>query len=274
MKRIFIVGTARSGTTLLQSMLGNNNQIFSLPETHFFSKTIPKQRLLRTKHKITQEHQDFIKKFIQSINKEPLYTEYKKNPRNINQWSQYLIHLLDTLSLSENKSIWIEKTPLHLYYTDLISKNCDECLFIHTVREPIANIAALYHVGKKFPGKFRQKSLEKSFKRYKKECSITAREINKKNHTFVYHEELVNNPKKTLKDLCKFTEIEFQNKMLNHDELVEEITAKDEIWKEKNKQKELKTTDKINERLTQEQFFWLKNKVKNLNIPILNYYAR
>ena len=46
MKRIFIVGVARSGTTLLQSMLASHPEIHSFPETHFFVK-LPKIKLLR-----------------------------------------------------------------------------------------------------------------------------------------------------------------------------------------------------------------------------------
>ena len=35
-KRLMIVGCPRSGTTLLQSILSAHNDVFSLPETHFY----------------------------------------------------------------------------------------------------------------------------------------------------------------------------------------------------------------------------------------------
>ena len=38
---IFIVGYPRSGTTLLQSMLYTQKNIYSFPETHFFTKILP-----------------------------------------------------------------------------------------------------------------------------------------------------------------------------------------------------------------------------------------
>ena len=41
-KAVFIVGSARSGTTLLQSMLASHPEVYSFPETHFFRGTIPK----------------------------------------------------------------------------------------------------------------------------------------------------------------------------------------------------------------------------------------
>src|ERR1043166_465784 len=39
-RRIFLVGCARSGTTLLQSLLAAHSSIASFPETHFFAATV------------------------------------------------------------------------------------------------------------------------------------------------------------------------------------------------------------------------------------------
>ena len=46
-KAVFIIGSARSGTTLLQSMLASHPEVYSFPETHFFRGTIPKFSFLR-----------------------------------------------------------------------------------------------------------------------------------------------------------------------------------------------------------------------------------
>lgn len=273
MKRIFIVGLARSGTTLLQSMLGNTNEIFSLPETHFFSKTIPKQDILRVFHKISIEDKMYVESFVGNQNKSNLFTEYQKSPRNTNHWVRYLIDTIDNLSYSEGKEIWIEKTPLHIYYIDLISKNTENTFFIHTVREPIANIAALYDVSKKYPDKFRQPSLEASFKRYIKELSITEKQINKQNNIHIYYEDLIHKPENTLRKLCDFTGVTFKESMLNHTELTARITTNDEKWKINNKKNDLKSVDKTRERLTKEELHWLKRKIAKVNNSILKHYV-
>ena len=46
-KKIFIVGSPRSGTTLLQGMLAAHTDVFSLPETFFFAKVLPRSFLKR-----------------------------------------------------------------------------------------------------------------------------------------------------------------------------------------------------------------------------------
>ena len=42
---VFIVGSPRSGTTLLQCMLSANDAFFSMPETHFFCSILPSLNL-------------------------------------------------------------------------------------------------------------------------------------------------------------------------------------------------------------------------------------
>ena len=71
-ERTFIVGVARSGTTLLQSMVGNHDDIATFPETHFFRKTIDQNWKRQNNFKIKREHQKFIKNFLISINKEEI----------------------------------------------------------------------------------------------------------------------------------------------------------------------------------------------------------
>ena len=45
-KRIFVVGFPRSGTTLVQSILNETNQVCAFPETHFFSRLLSQRFLL------------------------------------------------------------------------------------------------------------------------------------------------------------------------------------------------------------------------------------
>ena len=63
-KRVFIVGVARSGTTLIQSMLANHSAIHTFPESHFFRLTIPKRKLLRLFHRIKDKDKAHVKQFL------------------------------------------------------------------------------------------------------------------------------------------------------------------------------------------------------------------
>lgn len=270
MKRIFIVGIARSGTTLLQSMVGNHPDICTFPETHFFSATLPKQKLLRLVHKISDENQQLVKAFFE-VNKLEGYEPYSGNNRNASQWTKYLLKLLDNIAIADKKEIWLEKTPMHLHFIDLIEKNTDNCFFIHTIREPKANIAALYDVSKKHPDAFKQGSLEKAMNRYISEIAISQNFVSRPNHIPVYYEDLVQNPEEVLRDVFAFLNLGFNEDIMNFQSNVEEIISQDESWKANNRS-ELKLKDKIHDRLTTDEIEYLDNNLSYINSPLLDRY--
>ena len=273
MKRIFIVGLARSGTTLLQSMLGNHQEVFSLPETHFFSKTIPKQPILRYFSTVKSYHKNHVTNYLKEIGYEHLYHEYAMPKYNLNQWTSYLIQIIDSIAAYEKKNIWVEKTPLHLHYIDIIKKNTTNCYFLHLAREPIANIAALLEVGRKYPGQFQQNSLKKAYNRYVNETAITSRKIKSPDNILIHYEDLVSQPTQTLENICDFTNIPFQKSMLNHSEMVRKISSADEKWKNPNHEK-LQLKDKVLQRLTQEEINWLEEKLEASKNPIIKHYVK
>lgn len=270
MKRIFIVGIARSGTTLLQSMIGGHSEIATFPETHFFSGSIPKQKWLRAFHKITPEHQNQIKQFFQEINLQNCFEDYTSGARNMNEWVNYLIGLMDNIANEENQEVWLEKTPMHLHYIDLISKNSNNCYFIHMVREPMSNIAALYDVSKKHPEAFKQASLEKAIKRYKQEIAISQQFVGKENHLHVHYETLVKAPQKMIKEAFEFVGLAPED-VLDFSKNVNDIVAKDESWKANNSN-ELQLKNKVEERLTKDEFNFLKKELSSFQPDLLNRY--
>jgi hypothetical protein len=270
MKRIFIVGIARSGTTLLQSIVGNHPAICTFPETHFFSNTLPKQKLLRIVSKVTDQHQDLVKSFFEE-HQLTGYIPYAGSSRNINAWSKYLIKLLDQLATHEGKDTWLEKTPMHLHFIDLIEKNTENSFFIHTIREPKANIAALYDVSKKHPGAFKQATLDKAINRYIQETSISQTHIEKKNHIAIHYEDIINQPLKVVDAIFSFLGMEYDQNVLNFQDNVSKIVGAEESWKANNSN-ELKLKDKVNERLTPEEVEVIENAIDYTTAPLLSRY--
>lgn len=271
MKRIFLVGVARSGTTLLQSILGSHTEVYSFPESHFFRQSIPKRKILRLFHQIKESNQAYIQDFLSSIDKNQIYTRYEGNLWNMNDWSKYLISLYDNLCLSEGKAIWLEKTPMHLHFIDLIQKNSPQVHFIHIIREPVANIAGLYHASITYPESFAQNTVEKAFERYINEIKISQSYQNKANHSIVYYEELVKNPASTLKVLCQDLGIEYQENMLQFSKTSKQVSFENEKWKAENKEK-LQLKDKVKDRLKESEIYFLKKKLNSQKFPILKYY--
>ena len=273
MQRIFIVGAARSGTTLMQSILGSHSDISTFPETHFFSRTIPYQKILRFTHSIKATQQSEIKSFFIENDLQEYYKAYTGNKRNLGAWVEYLLIMIDTISSCHQKKIWIEKTPLHIRYIDLIEKRCPNCIFIHMVREPIANIAALFEAGKKYPDHFSQSNLKSAISRYKTDTSISNKYRNKPNHYIQYYEQLILEPEAQIHKICGFLGIDYQKAMLNFSQTAKNISQKSEKWKDQNIEK-IAYKNKVNKRLSEKELVLVKKALKQFNYPILNFYEK
>ncbi len=271
-KRIFIVGTARSGTTLLQSMVGNHPEVFTFPESHFFSKTIPWPWYRRPFHRIGAAERAVVHQFLESQDRASLSQPYTGKPRDLHQWARYLIDTLDRLAAVEDYKVWLEKTPMHLYYRDLIDKATDNSFFLQIIRSPISNVAALYDASKKYPDSFKQDTLSKAWRRYRREIQLANRYHRHPHFALVYYERLVAEPEAVVREICAHIQLPFRQQMLQHHRMVDTILDRGEIWKAGNRQA-LQVTDKVAQRLTPEEITWLEQRIRQFKSPVLDYYS-
>lgn len=272
MKRIFIVGTARSGTTLSQSLIANHPAIFSLPETHFFSATIPKPRWLRPFASLPKQKIKQLQAFMQELGYGDFFQPQPADSKNWSAWTRYLIGVLDQLATQAQKEIWLEKTPMHLHYIELIKKHFPDTLFIHTLREPRANIAALYSVSKEHPEAFQQASLAKAITRYREELKLSERYYQQPQHLHLYYEALVQDPEASLKKVLNFLGLDYRPELLDFKAKAAELSLQEESWKANNQQ-DLKLEDKLAQRLSPAELEQVNQAVAKLNSKLLAYYA-
>jgi hypothetical protein len=272
-KRIFIVGIARSGTTLLQSMLASHSQIYSLPETHLFQRTIPHQKFKQLFFSVGLKERSYVKEFLKQVGSEKVYREYSGKNRNIEEWTNYLISLLDSLAEFHKYSIWVEKTPMHLYYANLLIRDNPDNFMIHVIRNPLENIASLYYVSQKYPESFSQQSLYKAVRRYKREIRLSESYLGKKNHIIIHYENLVKKPECQLKHLCQTLNLSWDPAMLSYKDAVNHLVFTNEKWKEQNK-KQLQIRNKVNERLKKEQIAYVTSRLKYFKSPLLKEYEK
>ena len=232
--KIFLVGCARSGTTLLQSLLASHPVVASFPESnffnHLFSHSEPKRRLLGV---ISRRAKPRLAEFLA----ESGYPDHKPSPFVLfpGQLTTHFSSTLDQLTLHQGKKIWIEKTPTHLYHLDFITQYIPQSKFIHIIREGKDTVASLYDVRKKYPKQWTNEpaSVELSVARWVKDVSISAQYAHRSNHVVVSYEALVADPNATLQRLCRFIDIEFSPKMLNsYTSTAHQVSLAREPWKE------------------------------------------
>lgn len=207
MKRIFLVGAPRSGTTLLQSLLAAHPEIISFPESKFF------QYLLYNK---------FVKKFPARLStffkdeiNRPEFLQDFDNTQSTDVKVSWFVGVLDSLAAEKQKSIWLEKTPEHLYFIKDIERFLPDAKFIYIWRNPMDTIASLHEVTRISPELWGDGwDLDHCIKRWQEGVLTSYSHVHKSNHKLVKYENLLEDKTEFLSDICNFLEIEYDSKML------------------------------------------------------------
>jgi hypothetical protein len=192
---------------MLQSLLASHPSIISFPETKFF-------------------HYLLYDQFSQSLSNrlEKFFVDELKRPELLNNWSDgqsnldkahCFIKILDELAEEQEKCIWLEKTPEHIYFIDYLENLLPDALFIHILRNGIDVIASMYEANRKSPEAWGGIwNLDFCIKRWQEAISISNQYVEKDNHFLIKYEQIVENPKSSLSKLCEFIQIDFDNLML------------------------------------------------------------
>ena len=234
-KRIFIVGAARSGTTLLQSMIASHPEIYSFPETHFFTDTIPVHVWQRPFKLHGRKDRIFVSSYLRRINAGKFENLLPDVTMSNKRWTRGLLSILDALALENGASIWLEKTPMHLYYIDVITSVDPNAIFIHTIRNGEDVVASIYDVSHKKPEFFGgERTIDQCITRWKYDVKISSNYARVVNHFIIKYESLVESPEMVLKSLFKHLDIVWSEAALDYKSKAAKLTFPEEAWKAKN----------------------------------------
>ena len=253
MRKIFIVGCPRSGTTLLQSMLAANPDVVSFPETHLFSKTIHINKLIRVLTVYSESHVEKVQSLLNELGIDQI-SELKPPVFKTLKWTELLLQVLDNIGkhFSEGEeSVLLEKTPRHLHYIDLIQQADPNVFFIHLIRNGEDVVASLMEATGDSPNKWSGKrSAEKSIFWWNRSIRISRKYIGKPQHLHVRYENLIEEPNKVLRFICSNTGLVFDPKMLeDYSTTAKQVIKAGEDWKAKNTSSEISSSNKF-ERLS------------------------
>ncbi|MEG4205080.1 sulfotransferase [Microcoleus sp. Pol7_A1] len=207
MKRIFLLGCPRSGTTMLQSLLAAHPEVISFPESKFF------HYLLYNKFagKLPGRMEAFFK---DEINRPELLQDFDDSQTVATKVS-WFVGVLDGLAAEQNKSIWLEKTPEHIYFIEDIQRFLPDAKFIHILRNSMDTIASLHEATRSSHDLWGSGwDLNHCITRWKEAMLISHKYAKKSNHILVNYEEIVDNKVNKLKDICDFMGVAYDEKML------------------------------------------------------------
>jgi len=232
-KRLFLVGCPRSGTTLLQSLLAAHSQIWTCPETFFFGKTVSQKRLYRYLGLASKTAKSGFGEFLDTIGIDKHHVDPPKPDYLMRSYADAFVRVLDGATLEEHKSVWIEKTPIHLYYIKQIERYIPDARFIHVIRHGPDVVASFFEVTHTYPDIWGgAKDVDGCIRRWVSDIRKTAGYADHKEHYIVRYEDLTADPKHSLSRLCAWIGLPFEEDcLINYRDMSERIMDQGEHWK-------------------------------------------
>ncbi|MEG4146069.1 sulfotransferase [Microcoleus sp. Pol12B5] len=207
MKRIFLLGSPRSGTTILQSLLAAHPEVISFPESKFFHYLLYDQFAGKLPGRMEAFFKDEIKR--------PELLKDFDDSQTVEAKASWFVRVLDGLAAEQKKSIWLEKTPEHIYFIDDIERFLPDAKFIHILRNGMDTIASMYDATRSFNELWGAGwDLNHCIYRWEHAMLTSHKYINKSNHILVKYEELLDNKIQVLGKICHFMGIEYDDTML------------------------------------------------------------
>jgi len=207
MKRIFLVGAPRSGTTILQSLLAAHPEVISFPESKFFHYLLYDQFAGKLPGRMEAFFKDEIKR--------PELLKDFDDTQSVEAKASWFVKVLDGLAAEQKKSCWLEKTPEHIYFIDEIERFLPDAKFIHILRNGMDTIASMFDATRSFNELWGAGwDLNHCINRWEHAMLTSHKYINKSNHILVKYEELLDNKTKILGEICNFMGIEYDATML------------------------------------------------------------
>lgn len=227
--RVFMVGCPRSGTTLLQSLLTAHPQVFSVPESHLYARLTSRHRVLRRLGLVRPNAPEVFAQILGSLGLPTVSVRGLTTSFYLREFSRNL----DRAALAANKSVWLEKTPRHLYFVPEIERTLPQAKFIHVLRDGADVVASLFEVTQKYPEIWGgARSLDACIARWNKDVALSLSYRERPNHLLVRYEALTADPEATLRKVFAFVRLPFSAAAIGgHHQASQRIITPGEAWK-------------------------------------------
>ena len=229
-RRIFLVGCPRSGTTLVQSLLAAGGGITSFTESHFFDRVFPPAPLDRW---FVREPEARLAAFRTENGLEGRGAdEDETSAAGPAEAAAAFIALLDRTARDRDCWCWVEKTPDHLFRIPLIRRYLPEAEFVHVLREPAPTVRSLVRASRDW-GKPRSELF----------CAVkwlvcarrSRRYLGAPAHTVVFYEDLVADPEAAARSLYQALGLAWSPDIMErYRDVARDLVVSTETWKKRN----------------------------------------
>jgi hypothetical protein len=253
--RVFVVGCARSGTTLLQSLLAAYPEVLSFPETAVFGRllsggpmrsfrvetpgrgiatTEPDRSPAGSLHRRTQLAYRRTIELLDKLDRRDLEQILPIRSRSMAQFADGFVGVLDRLALDQGKSWWVEKTPQNIHFVREILELVPGAKFINILRDGRQNVAAIYDMARKHPDRFwvRYHDLDQAVEHWNTCVRHTRHLLGVAEVLLVRYEQLCTDTEAVLEETCRFMGLRFTRDMIDRrTEAASRLVTAREPWK-------------------------------------------
>jgi hypothetical protein len=231
----FIVGSGRSGTTLLHSMLATHSAIAVAPETQLMSKGL---RVAKARGAISADRvldpDGFVEALTTSRYLQPLLPFLRAARIELNAPLGDVLHrAFMAFARAQGKDRWGEKTPHHLWYWREIDRLFPTCRFIILSRDGRDVVSSLTRTP------WASDSLLLNAYRWKVECQQAERLASALGSRVVRvgYEGLVTAPERELTGLCDFVGVPYEPAMATEFRTADVLHEHEAGWKAQNRER-------------------------------------
>ncbi len=214
--RVFVVGCARSGTTLAQRLLSERLGLYSLPETRFFANMIGnvEPRMFPQTQRAKPAASDFRSRVREVLgvstgmewqNMATVAEPPRKGRVSMAIAAAEFVNELDEKAARNGCRGWLEKTPIHVHFVPQILKYVPDAWVVHVIRSPLQTIASIRDAARKHPEPWALifDRIERAADNWNASMRDSARAVGLPRQVFLPYEALADDPESILSDLSR-----------------------------------------------------------------------
>ena len=208
----FVVGSARSGTTLLRLILNSHPKLAVPPESRFIIEFLPRSEDVNVREYLDSlaGHRRFQSWHVDIDKVRDLIGPHERVPYNV-----AIEKTFGAFAAEHGKSRWGDKTPRYVENIPQLVSLFPDAQFIHLVRDG-RNVALSYA-----ETDFGPKTIAKAARIWQRRVGRgmqDGRPLGPARYTEVKYEDLVADSEAVVKDICSFLGVEFDQKMFDEEE--------------------------------------------------------
>jgi len=222
----FIIGSGRSGNTLLRTILTGNSDLSIPPESYRLPFAIKRFHIHNNRDwkEIVAEVLDEFYSCREFYTWEINLDEVRDRLMNIDESRRTLSNIFDELYCAYSRKhapesrIWGDKTPLNTLYLDWIGSVYPKSKFIHIIRDG-RDVADSYLRMKRY------QKLEEAARRWNTSINLAQSFGSKRGDDYMEmrYEELVTDTEPVIRQACSFLGIDYSPSMLDHTSRVDKL---------------------------------------------------